>query len=700
MQLGIFAFLYILYYRAFAFHALDSLAGEIMAAKEKNQDQYLASAKSLIAKRQNLTAAKDCLIKSLTVFDSSEAAFFLGKLHLFGPYKEDTSSGESSLLSLCSTDSFPKVHRMYSSYLSNLTEELSLSSEPNLTRAFTFFNYAHMLGHPDAGVFLLYLYTQSQILNNGQALPASVTYDEVFDKFNKAHLRGSLMANAIIANSIVGCNKLRSQGRSLNASLPVIQAKEYFRERNSPFLQLISAPYTDEVECNECTAALGVLIPVLTSIDDYIEQNGGVQPAPQRLDAYDKVHGKGPHKQEAFDQKPSNIEIIKQQAERGDVNAQMALGDLFAAGNPELGIERDIRQAEAYYRRAAYENNNREAQSTLGTLKMKGTQLEKNETEALELLKSAAERGSPDAMFMLANAYLYGTDSMKQHASTAVYWLEKAAALNHTQSEGGLGHLLKWGLNGVQKDEKKAFLYLLRAAKKGHVSSVLDLVVLYLEKRYDRTFEMNLTCSEVLELARKALPKGEFNNWQLKGFQAYREGNYNQAYAYYSFGAFLGLPDSMHASAYLWQEQKFNKSKCLGGNAAKCAFAYYYKLYLTGETRHLTQMAELLSSSSKSQSSEAKLTFKLYNQSVILNNDPQALYSLGWMHENGIGTHKNKTQAVRIYEELMEGYSKGEYGFAAFVAGFLSKTRLQITRFLSLDSLLQLCRVFFNVFRK
>ena len=671
-----------------------------MAAKEKNQDQYLASAKSLIAKRQNLTAAKDCLIKSLTVFDSSEAAFFLGKLHLFGPYKEDTSSGESSLLSLCSTDSFPKVHRMYSSYLSNLTEELSLSSEPNLTRAFTFFNYAHMLGHPDAGVFLLYLYTQSQILNDGQALPASVTYDEVFDKFNEAHLRGSLMANAIIANSIVGCNKLRSQGRSFNASLPVIQAKEYFRERNSPFLQLISAPYTDEVECNECTAALGVLIPVLTSIDDYIEQNGGVQPAPQRLDAYDKVHGKGPHKQEAFDQKPSNIEIIKQQAERGDVNAQMALGDLFAAGNPELGIERDIRQAEAYYRRAAYENNNREAQSTLGTLKMKGTQLEKNETEALELLKSAAERGSPDAMFMLANAYLYGTDSMKQHASTAVYWLEKAAALNHTQSEGGLGHLLKWGLNGVQKDEKKAFLYLLRAAKKGHVSSVLDLVVLYLEKRYDRTFEMNLTCSEVLELARKALPKGEFNNWQLKGFQAYHEGNYNQAYAYYSFGAFLGLPDSMHASAYLWQEQKFNKSKCLGGNAAKCAFAYYYKLYLTGETRHLTQMAELLSSSSKSQSSEAKLTFKLYNQSVILNNDPQALYSLGWMHENGIGTHKNETQAVWIYEELMEGYSKGEYGFAAFVAGFLSKTRLQITRFLSLDSLLQLCRVFFNVFRK
>jgi len=98
--------------------------------------------------------------------------------------------------------------------------------------------------------------------------------------------------------------------------------------------------------------------------------------------------------------------------------------------------------------------------------------------EKIKQLKKQAESGDADAQYELG--YAYYTDSEKgDNGKHAVYWLEKAANQGHTEAEYLYAHCLLCRVGVRFSNENGALPYLLNAAKKGHVQSMLQVAELY-----------------------------------------------------------------------------------------------------------------------------------------------------------------------------------------------------------------------------
>ena len=687
MSLRLIISLALLIYACFGFTDNLLLPNTVDDQKTPAQDKYLREAKAIIGEQGDLFVAKNCLLKSFSLFQSGEAAFILGKMYLFG-FAGSNSERNSNMSNICMNTTDIAKHKNSKYFFGNLTEEQSISStSPNLTRAAVFFNYSHKLGDQDAGVFLYYIYKQSQILQPNKTLIPELNSKQVLDAFAKSQLRGSLFANLVKANAIYTCNKLSRKKYKPILELksrykaPILHKDDVFADDFRTYGDFAQGLDVAEVPCRECADALLELVPVLSDVVSYLQKRGGAELPPPRLDTFHQDVVKDEEDVD-FDMS-ANIEILKQQAERGDMNSQVSLGDAFFFGNPEAGIERDLEEAQRYYAMAANQNNNPHAQNALGIMKMQAIGTERNETEAVDLFFKSAEQGEVSSMNALGYAYLYGA-GVEQNSTLAIEWLEKAAMKNHTESEGNLGTLLRYGSNGVKKNETKAVFYMTRAAKKGQPLSLLNLALLYIEKQYSPSFVMNISCWEIFSMARKAVLQGSYNNFQLLAFRSYREKEFDKAYVHYSFGAMLGFEDSVYASAFLWEKERPGNFKCRHNQSALCALAYYYQLYLLGNEEYLTKMADLIYDQAELENSTQDLnrSFKLYNYSVIANNDPRALHSFAWMLEQGIGTERNTSLAMKYYQDLTNGYLRHDFEISAFIVGLVQQIRLKIVHFL------------------
>ena len=91
----------------------------------------------------------------------------------------------------------------------------------------------------------------------------------------------------------------------------------------------------------------------------------------------------------------------------------------------QLTVEKNEEEAVNWYRKAA-EQGNADAQNSLGGCYYYGDGVEKNEEEAVNWYRKAAEQGYAVAQTNLANIYYYGKD-VKENKEEAVNWFRKAA---------------------------------------------------------------------------------------------------------------------------------------------------------------------------------------------------------------------------------------------------------------------------------
>lgn len=110
-------------------------------------------------------------------------------------------------------------------------------------------------------------------------------------------------------------------------------------------------------------------------------------------------------------------------AERGDVRAQHAVGDLYEDGN---GVERDLRTAAGWYARAA-ERGHAESMYRLSVGHAWGLGgLRRDDALAAKWLRRSAEGGFRKAQKVLAQAYERGRFGLPRDAQQAKYWYDKA----------------------------------------------------------------------------------------------------------------------------------------------------------------------------------------------------------------------------------------------------------------------------------
>ena len=150
---------------------------------------------------------------------------------------------------------------------------------------------------------------------------------------------------------------------------------------------------------------------------------------------------------------------LRAAAERGDVEAEVALGKIYLEGLP--AVPKNAALAGDYFFRAAA-TNHPSAAYFLGVMLKNGDGCKADPAAAVRWFGIAAQSGSPQAMFMLANAYRAGAGVPKSYP-TALQLYQKAADLEHPAALQTLAMAYLRGELGLEPDESAYRRYSMEA---------------------------------------------------------------------------------------------------------------------------------------------------------------------------------------------------------------------------------------------
>lgn len=85
--------------------------------------------------------------------------------------------------------------------------------------------------------------------------------------------------------------------------------------------------------------------------------------------------------------------------------------------------------------------------------------------KTLETLRSAAEGGHAESMFLLGVAYAQGK-GVERNDTAAARWFHQAARRAHPRARTSIGYLYSIG-RGVPKDEVLAYIFMAQAVRDG-----------------------------------------------------------------------------------------------------------------------------------------------------------------------------------------------------------------------------------------
>ena len=137
---------------------------------------------------------------------------------------------------------------------------------------------------------------------------------------------------------------------------------------------------------------------------------------------------------------------------------------------------KDYAKALKYYQYAA-ENNDSQAQFSLGAMYDMGNGVTQNYAEAMKWYLKAANQGNASAQNNIGVMYEKG-QGVKKDCSEANKWYLKAAEQGYTPAQSNLGLNLYVG-NGITQNYTEAFKWLLKAANSGGASAQYNVAGMY-----------------------------------------------------------------------------------------------------------------------------------------------------------------------------------------------------------------------------
>ncbi len=124
-----------------------------------------------------------------------------------------------------------------------------------------------------------------------------------------------------------------------------------------------------------------------------------------------------------------DITRLKQEANKGNAEAQLALGNMYHNGQ---GVPKNYKEAISWTKKAA-EQGNADAQFNLGLIYGNGQGVPKNEAEEVRWYKKAAKQGLAEAQFILGVMYGNGRGVPKNDVK-AYIWLSIAGAQGQSKA--------------------------------------------------------------------------------------------------------------------------------------------------------------------------------------------------------------------------------------------------------------------------
>ncbi|SMB87378.1 hypothetical protein SAMN05660772_02735 [Pasteurella testudinis DSM 23072] len=153
---------------------------------------------------------------------------------------------------------------------------------------------------------------------------------------------------------------------------------------------------------------------------------------------------------------PRAIELFREAADDGDINAQIMMGHLYSQNFPGLD-QADYAKAIAYYEKAAQQTDlpsSIQAMNDVAYHYYTGEGVAQDHKKAFEYYQRAAEGGYPTAMTQVGYMYRNG-EGVKADVKKAAEWYQKAAEQDEPIALFNLGDLYENG-TGVAKDLNKA----------------------------------------------------------------------------------------------------------------------------------------------------------------------------------------------------------------------------------------------------
>ncbi len=239
------------------------------------------------------------------------------------------------------------------------------------------------------------------------------------------------------------------------------------------------------------------------------------------------------------------VELLKKQAQKGDIGSMLELGRLLTTGTQVY--PRNLEHARKWFTKAA-EAGDADAQYHLASMYQEGKGGIKDQTKADEWYVKAfqsmqirAGKGDGNAAFWVGMMYFKG-NGVKSDYQKALLWWKRSAELQSTLAPPMLARMYREGL-GTEVDMIQSHAWFVKAAEQGNVDAMVEAALALKEGRGIPT---NLKQARYW-FSKAADAKHAYGLRELANMMKEGQGgpkNTDQALAYYIQSASYGDPVS------------------------------------------------------------------------------------------------------------------------------------------------------------
>lgn len=365
------------------------------------------------------------------------------------------------------------------------------------------------------------------------------------------------------------------------------------------------------------------------------------------------------------------IEYLDLMSQKGDVKASLNLGRIFYDG--QRGLDHDFDLAKKYFLLVA-------------------ARYWKRDGKIVDNVKPGTDRVAAKAAGYIGRMYLRG-DGLPQNFERARVWFERGIKFKDAQSQYGMGLALLNGLGGKENIKRASELFQLAAAA-DYAPAQVEIGRLYLDQGdtedlrvANNFFELaarygnieahyylaelvyhgvgrEKACSMALGYYKNVAEKAEplVSSWA-DANDAYDSGDHEVAFLEYLMAAEQGYERAQNNVAYMLDmiQSKKQSARWLGTSQAEGTLLDNPSLALVHWTRSsrqanidsLVKMGDYYFYGIGTDVDVSKAV-QCYTGASEYSQSAQALFNLGWMHENGIGLKQDFHLAKRYYDQALE----------------------------------------------
>lgn len=368
------------------------------------------------------------------------------------------------------------------------------------------------------------------------------------------------------------------------------------------------------------------------------------------------------------------IEYLDLMSQRGDVKASFNLGRIYYEG--QRGMKRNLDLARKYFFMVA-------------------KRYWKKDGRIVENPKPGIEKVAGRAAGYIGRMYLRG-DGVEQNLEQAHRWFTRGIAHADPQSQYGFGLMKLHGYGGAPKNIRLAMDLFKAAAEQDYGPAQIEMGVLYLDQggpddvriasnyfelaaRYN-LIEANYylaemsyhgvgrdkTCSIALNYYKNVAEKAEplVSTWAEANL-AYEAGDIELAFLHYVLTAEQGYERAQNNVAYLldplksrlnlpellWPGEMTDDRPSMLDNP-RLALMYWTRSSRQYNVDSQVKMGDYYYYGVGTEADVNKAV-QCYTAASDYSQSAQALWNLGWMHENGIGVTQDYHLAKRFYDQAL-----------------------------------------------